>query len=72
MFTGTLVKREREIHEKYGEIVRLAPDEVSFANEQAWTDIYTARRGHKRTKRDRAYYLGISLLPRTPRSVKLT
>ncbi|KAI4134020.1 MAG: hypothetical protein LQ341_006092 [Variospora aurantia] len=57
MFTGTLVKREREIHQKYGEIVRLAPDEVSFANEQAWTDIYTARRGHKRTKRDRAYYL---------------
>ncbi|KAL8953132.1 MAG: hypothetical protein Q9222_001015 [Ikaeria aurantiellina] len=58
MLTGQLVRREREIHEKYGEIVRLAPDEVSFANEQAWTDIYTARRGHKRTQRDRAYYIG--------------
>lgn len=59
MLTGQLVRREREIHEKYGEVVRLAPDEISFANEQAWTDIYTARRGHKRAQRDKAYYIGI-------------
>ncbi|KAI4156798.1 MAG: hypothetical protein L6R39_001020 [Caloplaca ligustica] len=57
MLTGQLVRREREIHEKYGEVVRLAPDEISFANEQAWTDIYTARRGHKRAQRDKAYYI---------------
>ena len=59
--TGSLTKREREFHEKYGEIVRLAPDEVSFANEQAWNDIYTSRRAHKRALRDKAYYIGQSL-----------
>ncbi len=58
LLTGKLVKRERELHEKYGEIIRLAPDEVSFANEEAWNDIYNFRRGHKRAVRDKAYYVG--------------
>ena len=58
LLTGKLVKRERQFHEKYGEVVRLAPDEVSFASEQAWNDIYTFRRGHKRALRDKAYYMG--------------
>lgn len=60
LLTGKLVRREREFHEKYGDIIRLAPDEVSFANEQAWNDIYTFRRGHKRAARDKAYYIGKS------------
>ena len=46
------------IHEKYGEIIRLAPDEVSFASEQAWNDIYASRRGHKRAGRDKAFSTG--------------
>ena len=58
LLTGQLTRREREFHEKYGDIIRLAPDEVSFANEQAWNDIYTFRRGHKRAVRDKAYYIG--------------
>jgi len=58
LLTGKLVKRERQFHEKYGEIIRLAPDEVSFASEQAWNDIYAFRRGHKRAGRDKAYYIG--------------
>ena len=56
--TGRLAKRERQLHEKYGEIIRLTPDEVSFASEQAWNDIYALRRGHKRAVRDKAFYLG--------------
>ena len=58
LLTGKLVERERQFHEKYGEIIRLAPDEVSFASEQAWNDIYAFRRGHKRAGRDKAYYIG--------------
>lgn len=58
LFTGKLVRREREFHEKYGEIIRLAPDEVSFASEAAWNDIYTFRRGHKRAPRDKTFYIG--------------
>jgi hypothetical protein len=58
LLTGTLVQRQREIHEKYGEIVRLAPDEVSFSNEKSWDDIYAFRRGHKRAVRDKAFFSG--------------
>lgn len=58
LLTGKLVKRERQFHEKYGEIIRLAPDEVSFASEQAWNDIYAFRRANKRAGRDKAYYIG--------------
>ncbi|KAL8704956.1 MAG: hypothetical protein Q9201_001902 [Fulgogasparrea decipioides] len=57
LLTGKLTRREREFHEKYGEFLRLAPDEVSFASEEAWTDIYSYRRGHKRALRDKAYYI---------------
>jgi cytochrome P450 len=63
LLTGKLVKRERQFYEKYGEVIRLAPDEVSFANEQAWNDIYSFRRGHKRAGRDKAYYIGESSAP---------
>jgi cytochrome P450 len=28
------------LHEQYGDVVRIAPDELSFANPQAWRDIY--------------------------------
>lgn len=58
LLTGKLVKREREFHEKYGDIIRLAPDEISFANEEAWNEIYSFRPGHKRAVRDKAYYVG--------------
>lgn len=58
LLTGKLVRREREFYEKYGEIIRLAPDEVSFASEAAWNDIYTFRRGHKRALRDKTFYIG--------------
>ncbi|KAI7909997.1 hypothetical protein M0657_008647 [Pyricularia oryzae] len=33
-------KAYRELHEKYGPIVRVAPNELSFINVEAWDDIY--------------------------------
>lgn len=62
LLTGKLVRREREFHEKYGEIIRLAPDEVSFASEEAWNDIYAYRPGHKRALKNKVYYFGNSAL----------
>ncbi|KAL9122769.1 MAG: hypothetical protein Q9187_000686 [Circinaria calcarea] len=44
---GNLVTDVRRIHEQYGDIVRLAPNELSFAKEGAWHDIFAARPGHK-------------------------
>ncbi|KAM3084403.1 hypothetical protein ACMFMF_001760 [Clarireedia jacksonii] len=35
----------RVLHQKYGEVVRFGPDEVSFITAQAWRDIYG--HGHK-------------------------
>ncbi|PQE07705.1 benzoate 4-monooxygenase cytochrome P450 protein [Rutstroemia sp. NJR-2017a BVV2] len=45
MMRGRLDIDLRALHEKYGEVVRFAPDEVSFITAQAWRDIYG--HGHK-------------------------
>ena len=37
---GDLVQRTQELHEQYGPTVRLAPNELSFIQPQAWQDIY--------------------------------
>ncbi|KAI9665160.1 MAG: hypothetical protein M1831_002170 [Alyxoria varia] len=42
---GDLTQRTQEIHERYGPIVRLAPNELSFIDGQAWHDIYSHRQG---------------------------
>lgn len=38
--TGDLPYVISELHKKYDPVVRLAPREVSFINEEAWNDIY--------------------------------
>ena len=43
---GNLVGDVKDIHDRYGEIVRLAPNELSFAREDAWHDIFAYRPGH--------------------------
>jgi cytochrome P450 len=40
MITGGLPHRVKVLHEKYGPIVRVAPDELSFTDPAAWRDIY--------------------------------
>ncbi|KAH7348070.1 cytochrome P450 46A1 [Pyrenochaeta sp. MPI-SDFR-AT-0127] len=37
---GRLYKHVAKLHEKYGEVVRISPDELSFVNPNAWRDIY--------------------------------
>jgi cytochrome P450 len=56
LLRGTLVKRQREFHDYYGSVFRMAPDEVSFASEEAWEDIYAWRSGHKRAIRDPNFF----------------
>jgi cytochrome P450 len=38
--TGRLIEYISKLHEDYGDVVRISPDELSFANPQAWRDIY--------------------------------
>lgn len=35
-----------KLHEKYGPVVRVAPDQLSFNTAQSWKDIYGPRKGH--------------------------
>ncbi|KAI0995216.1 Cytochrome P450 monooxygenase [Podosphaera aphanis] len=37
---GTDYRHLKHLHEKYGDVVRTGPYELSFINEQAWLDIY--------------------------------
>jgi cytochrome P450 len=40
MMRGNLVQDIGDIHKRYGDIVRTAPDEVSFARKEAYLEIY--------------------------------
>jgi hypothetical protein len=51
-FSGVLYLSTHELHKKYGNIVRIAPDELSFIDPQAWKDIYTARAGKELMHKD--------------------
>ena len=46
----------RKIHEKYGEAVRIAPDEVSFATPDAWHDVYATRSGRNPFEKNPMWY----------------
>lgn len=39
-FTGAAHTYHRQLHERYGTVVRVSPDELSFNDPQAWRDIY--------------------------------
>ncbi len=43
MLNGRMVQWTSSLHEKYGEIVRVHPDELSFIGSTAWQDIYNCR-----------------------------
>ncbi|ROT36171.1 isotrichodermin C-15 hydroxylase, partial [Sodiomyces alkalinus F11] len=43
IFRGTVTWTTKEMHMKYGHVVRIAPDTLSFTTSQAWQDIYGFR-----------------------------
>ncbi|KAF3761394.1 cytochrome P450 [Cryphonectria parasitica EP155] len=43
LLQGTIVHDIQRLHEKYGPILRIAPNEVTFAQEEAWADIFQSR-----------------------------
>ncbi|KAJ5701646.1 cytochrome P450 [Penicillium malachiteum] len=44
MVRGNLPHQIKNFHEKYGDIIRVGPDELSFIDPDAWRDIYTKGR----------------------------
>lgn len=45
LLKGEIPHRIKELHERYGSVVRLAPNELSFIDAQAWHDIYGHHHG---------------------------
>ena len=43
LWTGRMVEWTTELHLKYGEVVRVQPDELTFVTASAWRDIYQNR-----------------------------
>ena len=50
--TGKYHKIISDLHEKYGQTVRIGPDEVSYISAEAWKDIYAHRQGHQEFSKD--------------------
>lgn len=50
-------------HEKYGDVVRIAPDELSYIDSKAWGDIYGHRVGKSELTKDPIFYSSISSGP---------
>jgi cytochrome P450 len=46
LLRGTIVHDIERLHQKYGPILRTAPNEVTFASKEAWNDIFQPRPGH--------------------------
>lgn len=52
MLTGNAHTNTEELHEKYGPVVRIMPDALSFNTAQAWKDIYGTRPGKGQLDKD--------------------
>ncbi|KAJ5664769.1 uncharacterized protein N7477_007217 [Penicillium maclennaniae] len=56
-FKGDLLQWINKLHVKHGDIVRVAPDELSYASGEAWKGIYGhAAAGKKVTEKDARFY----------------
>lgn len=56
ILAGQTVQAIKALHEHYGEVVRIAPDELSFINGDAWKVIYGTRPGHGQKQKDYRFY----------------
>lgn len=52
LLKGTIVHDFERLHRKYGPILRIGPNEVTFAQAEAWNDIFQLRPGHQQFLKD--------------------
>jgi cytochrome P450 len=53
---GRFPQAIKKLHQEYGDIVRIAPDELSFTHGDAWKAIYGTRAGHGQKTKDFRFY----------------
>lgn len=63
---GNLPLHALELHQKYGPVVRMRPNELAFADAQAWQDIY----GHKVLGKRAGLAPGIKEMPKVKKFYK--
>ncbi|KAK3986357.1 cytochrome P450 [Cladorrhinum sp. PSN332] len=61
--SGNIVQDCDRLHQKYGHIVRVAPDEVSFARRDVWTDALVTRQGEPQLSKDPRWWDPLPGLP---------
>ncbi|KAL4887832.1 cytochrome P450 [Aspergillus ambiguus] len=52
---GRLPMDAQSLHEKYGEVVRISPNEVIFTNPDAWKEVYGIRPGKPQRPKDQRH-----------------
>ncbi|KAI2632218.1 cytochrome P450 [Hypoxylon sp. NC1633] len=65
ILSGNLPQTIKQLHDKYGPVVRIAPDELSFIESEAWKDIYGHHSGYEMVKYPRFYQINGSHVPDT-------
>ena len=55
LFRCTLPWKIAQLHEEYGPIVRLAPNELSYITFEAWNDIYGRGEGRSQLRKDHSF-----------------
>ncbi|KAK7937712.1 cytochrome P450 [Apiospora aurea] len=56
MVNGRMPFHVAALHEQYGDVVRIAPNELAFASAEAWRDIYGVRSGRELPKAPDFYF----------------
>lgn len=46
----------QRLHDKYGPVLRIAPNEVTFSHPDAWKDIFQPRKGHDEFLKDTTWW----------------
>jgi cytochrome P450 len=63
LLRGRLPLDNKLIHDKYGPVVRVSPNELAFNSAQAWEDIYGHRVGHPNMHKDAIHVGSVDPLP---------
>ena len=59
----------RELHQKYGDVVRVSPDQLSFIDPEAWKEVYGIRSGQPQRPKDQRH---VSVGPNSTPSILRT
>ncbi|CAK4031919.1 Cytochrome P450 [Lecanosticta acicola] len=63
LLKGRLALENKKLHDRYGSVVRVSPNELAFNSVQAWEDIYGHRPGHANFHKDPIHVGSVEAVP---------